>query len=212
MLDQGIIQNSVSPWSSSVWVVPKKLDASGKQKWRVVIDYRKLNEVTVNDKYPLPNISDLLDQLGHCQYFTTLDLASGFHQIEVDPMDVPKTAFSVENGHFEFKRMPFGLKNSPSTFQRVMDHILVGLQNERCLVYMDDIIIYSATIHEHISRLKEVFDRLKTANLKIQPDKCEFLRKEVIYLGHVITKDGVKPNPMKIDCVKNFPHQKTKKK
>lgn len=92
MLDQGIIQHSVSPWSSPVWVVPKKMDASGKQKWRVVIDYRKLNEITVDDKYPLPNISDLLDQLGQCQYFSTLDLASGFHQIEVDPKDVQKTA------------------------------------------------------------------------------------------------------------------------
>ena len=211
MLDQGIIQNSISPWSSPVWVVPKKMDASGKQKWRVVIDYRKLNEITVNDKYPLPNISDLLDQLGQCQYFSTLDLASGFHQIEVDPKDVQKTAFSVENGHYEFLRMPFGLKNSPSTFQRVMDHILVGLQNERCLVYMDDIIIYSATIHEHISRLTGIFTRLRQANLKLQPDKCEFLRKEVVYLGHVITKDGVKPNPAKIECIQKFPQPKNQK-
>ena len=102
MLDQGIIRNSISPWSSPVWVVPKKIDASGKQKWRVVIDYRKLNELTVDDKYPLPNISDLLDQLGKCQYFSTLDLASGFHQIEINPDDIPKTAFSVDNGHYEF--------------------------------------------------------------------------------------------------------------
>jgi hypothetical protein len=143
MLDQGIIQSSVSPWSSPVWVVPKKMDASGKQKYRVVIDYRKLNEICIDDKYPLPNISDLLDQLGQCQYFTTLDLASGFHQIEVDPKDVPKTAFSVENGHYEYLRMPFGLKNAPATFQRVMDNILMGIQNERCAVYMDDIIVYT---------------------------------------------------------------------
>lgn len=205
MLNQGIIRHSVSPWSSPVWVVPKKLDASGKAKWRVVIDYRKVNELTIDDKYPLPNISDLLDQLGKCQYFTTLDLASGFHQIEVDPKDVSKTAFSVENGHYEFVRMPFGLKNAPSTFQRVMDNILLGIQNERCLVYMDDIIVYSPTIHEHISRLTEVFKRLRKANLKIQPDKCEFLRKEVAYLGHLITQDGVKPNPAKVSCIQNFP-------
>lgn len=211
MLNQGIIQPSISPWSSPVWVVPKKIDASGKQKWRVVIDYRKLNELTINDKYPLPNISDLLDQLGKCEYFTTLDLASGFHQIEIDKKDIQKTAFSVENGHYEFVRMPFGLKNAPSTFQRVMDNILLGIQNERCLVYMDDIIIYSPTIHEHISRLTEVFKRLRKANLKIQPDKCEFLRKEVAYLGHLITQDGVKPNPSKIDCIRNFPEPKTQK-
>lgn len=211
MLEQGIIRPSNSPWSSPVWVVPKKLDASGKQKWRVVVDYRKLNELTVDDKYPLPNISDLLDQLGKCQYFTTLDLASGFHQIEIEPKDIPKTAFTVENGHFEFVRMPFGLKNAPSTFQRVMDNILMGIQNERCLVYMDDIIVYSATIHEHIMRLTDVFKRLRKANLKIQPDKCEFLRKEVAYLGHLITKDGVKPNPQKIDCILNFPQPQNQK-
>lgn len=211
MLDQGIIRPSISPWSSPVWVVPKKLDASGKQKWRVVVDYRKLNELTIDDKYPLPNISDLLDQLGKCQYFTTLDLASGFHQIEIDSKDIQKTAFTVENGHFEFVRMPFGLKNAPSTFQRVMDNILLGIQNERCLVYMDDIIIYSPTIHDHMSRLTEVFQRLRKANLKIQPDKCEFLRKEVAYLGHLITKDGVKPNPTKVDAILNFPQPKDQK-
>lgn len=211
MLDQKIIQPSTSPWSAPVWVVPKKMDASGKPKWRVVIDYRKLNEITVDDKYPLPNISDLLDQLGKCQYFTTLDLASGFHQIEIDPQDVPKTAFTVENGHYEFVRMPFGLKNAPSTFQRVMDNILMGIQNERCLVYMDDIIVYSPSVHEHVSRLSEVFKRLRKAHLKIQPDKCEFLRKEVAYLGHVITPEGVKPNPSKVECIKNFPMPKNAK-
>ncbi|XP_050507921.1 uncharacterized protein LOC126885399 [Diabrotica virgifera virgifera] len=211
MVNEGIIRQSTSPWSSSVWVVPKKMDASGEQKWRVVIDYRKLNECTIDDKYPLPNISDLLDQLGKCQYFTTLDLASGFHQIEIDPKDIPKTAFSVENGHYEFTRMPFGLKNAPSTFQRVMDNILLGILNERCLVYMDDIIVYSPTIHDHIFRLTEVFKRLRNANLKIQPDKCEFLRKEVAYLGHLITQDGVKPNPSKVDCIQRFPEPKTPK-
>ena len=110
MLDQGIIRPSISPWSSPVWVVPKKLDASGKEKCRVVVDYRKLNELTIDDKYPLSNISDLLDQLGKCQYFTTFDLASGFHQIEIDSKDIQKTAFTVENGHFEFVRMPFGFE------------------------------------------------------------------------------------------------------
>lgn len=211
MLDQGIIKPSISPWSSPVWIVPKKMDASGKQKWRVVIDFRRLNEVSVDDKYPLPNIADLLDQLGHCQYFTTLDLASGFHQIEVDPKDTEKTAFSVENGHYEFLRMPFGLKNAPSTFQRIMDSILLGIQNERCAVYMDDILIYSRTIHEHLSRLREVFTRLRKANLKIQPDKCEFLKKEVAYLGHLITPDGVKPDPKKVEAVENFPVPKNTK-
>lgn len=205
MLDQKIIQPSNSPWSSPIWVVPKKLDASGKTKWRVVIDYRKLNEKTIDDKYPLPNITDLLDKLGRCQYFTTLDLASGFHQIEMHENDIPKTAFNVENGHYEFRRMPFGLKNAPATFQRLMDNILRGVQNESCLVYLDDIIVFSTSLEEHISRLKGVFDRLRNSNFKIQLEKSEFLKKEVAYLGHIVTPDGVKPNPDKITAIQNYP-------
>lgn len=102
--------------------------------------------------------------------------------------DVQKTAFSTENGHYEFLRMPFGLKNAPSTFQRVMDNILRGIQNEKCLVYLDDIIIFSTSLQEHINRLREVFDRLRKSNFKIQLDKSEFLRKEVAYLGHIVTQ------------------------
>lgn len=211
MLKQGIIQNSTSPWSSPIWIVPKKLDASGKRKWRMVVDYRKLNEKTIDDKYPLPNIADILDKLGRSNYFSTLDLASGFHQIEMEPEDVQKTAFSTENGHYEFKRMPFGLKNAPSTFQRVMDNILRGLQNEICLVYLDDIVIFSTSLQEHITRLRQVFTRLRESNFKIQMDKSEFLKKEVQYLGHVVTTEGVKPNPDKVSAIKKFPIPKTQK-
>lgn len=100
MLEQDIISPSISPWSSPIWVVPKKLDASGQRKWRVVIDYRKLNDVTIGEVYPIPNVNEILDQLGKSQYFTTLDLASGFHQIPINPADAPKTAFSVPQGHF----------------------------------------------------------------------------------------------------------------
>ena len=211
LLEQGIIQPSFSPWSSPVWIVPKKMDASGIQKWRLVIDYRKLNCNTVKDVYPLPNITDLLDQLGKCKYFSTIDLCSGFHQIEVEEEDREKTAFTVENGHWEFSRLPFGLSNSPRTFSRVMDNVLSGLQGEQCLCYMDDIIVYSATLEEHIDRLENVFNRLATSNLKIQPDKCEFLRKEVAYLGHVVTPEGIKPNPAKIEAVVNFPQPRNPK-
>lgn len=209
MLKQRIIQPSNSPWNSPVWIVPKKKDASGKQKWRVVIDYRKLNERTINDKYPIPNITEILDKLGNCNYFTTLDLTSGFHQIEVDPQDVPKTSFSVNNAKYEFLRMPFGLRNAPATFQRVMDNILRGIQNEKCLVYLDDIIVFSTSLQEHIQRLRDVFTRLRKANLKIQLDKSEFLCHSVPYLGHIIGKDGVRPNPDKIEIIKKFPVPKT---
>jgi hypothetical protein len=206
MLDNGIIKPSTSPWSSPVWIVPKKLDASGKQKWRMVIDYRKINEKTIDDRYPLPNITDILDKLGKSQYFTTLDLASGFHQIEMHTNSTEKTAFSVDNGHYEFTRMPFGLKNAPATFQRVMDDILKDLQHRICYVYMDDIIVFSTSLQEHISNLKLIFDRLRKFQLKVQLDKSEFLRKEVEFLGHVVTSDGVKPNPKKM---KKFWQKKT---
>lgn len=181
MLAQGIIKPSDSAWSSPIWVVPKKADASGKQKWRIVVDIRKLNEKTIDDKYPIPNISDVLDKLGKCQYFTTLDLASGFYQVEMDPNDTHKTAFNVEHGHFEFLRMPMGLKNSPSTFQRVMDNVLRGLQNVICLVYLDDIIVFSTSLQEHMVNLEKVFQRLRESNFKIQMDKSE-LDRETTYL------------------------------
>lgn len=205
MLDDGIIQPSMSPWSAPIWVVPKKLDASGQRKWRVVIDYRRLNDITIGDSYPIPNISDILDQLGKSKYFSTLDLASGFHQIKMSPEDATKTAFSVPQGHFEFKRMPFGLKNAPSTFQRLMNTALSGLQGTRCFVYLDDIVIYSFDLETQINNLRKVFHRLRQFNLKLQPEKCEFLRKEVAYLGHIIGEEGVKPNPEKTKAVTEFP-------
>lgn len=209
LLRQGIIRPSRSPWSSPIWVVPKKLDASGQKKWRLVIDYRKLNDKTIDDKYPIPNITEVLDKLGRCNYFTTLDLASGFHQIEVHPRDIPKTAFTVEHGRYEFIRMPFGLKNAPSTFQRVMDNVLRGLIGTVCLVYMDDIIVFSTSLQEHITNLRKVLEALKKYNLKIQLDKSEFLCKEVAFLGHIVTPEGVKPNPEKIHTIKNWPLPKT---
>lgn len=209
MLEQNIIRPSDSAWSSPIWIVPKKADASGKTKWRLVVDFRKVNEKTIDDKYPIPNITDVLDKLGRCQYFTTLDLASGFYQVEMNPSDIHKTAFNVENGHYEFLRMPMGLKNSPSTFQRVMDNVLRDLQNEVCLVYLDDIVVFSTSLQEHIINLEKVFKKLRESNFKIQMDKSEFLKLETEFLGHVICKDGVKPNPNKINAIENYPLPKT---
>lgn len=185
MLESGIIKPSNSPYSAPIWIVPKKDDASGLKKWRIVVDYRKLNEKTVDDRFPIPNIEEILDKLGRCMYFTTLDLAKGFHQVEIDERDTHKTAFSVEGGHFEFLRMPFGLKTAPATFQRLMNNILGDLVNKVCLVYLDDIIIYSTSLQEHLISLRQVLDRLANANLKIQIDKCEFLKRETTFLGHV---------------------------
>lgn len=205
MLEQGIVRHSESPWNAPIWIVPKKSDASGVQKFRMVIDYRGLNEVTIEDKYPLPQISDLLDRLGKCSYFSVIDLKSGFHQISMNEDSIAKTAFSTPTRHLEFLRLPFGLKNSPSTFQRMMDNVLRGIANEYACVYLDDIIIFSKSLAEHIQRLEEVFKRLRKANLKIQLDKTEFLRKEIAYLGHVVTAEGVKPNPDKIQAILKYP-------
>lgn len=124
MLEQNIIEPSSSPWSSPIWVVPKKLDSQGQRKWRIVIDYRKLNDITIGETYPILQIFEILDQLGSRKYFSTLDLISGFHQILIKPEDAPKRAFSVPQGQFQFNRMPLGLKNAPSTFQKLMNTCL----------------------------------------------------------------------------------------
>jgi hypothetical protein len=211
LLAQGIIQPSSSPWSSPLWVVPKKPDSDGSPRWRVVIDYRKLNDVTVGDSFPIPNVVDILDQLSHAKYFSTLDLASGFHQIKVHPRDQPKTAFSTPTGHYEFTRMPFGLKNAPSTFQRLMNNVLTGLQGTQCFVYLDDIVIYASSLRDHELKLRNIFKRLSESNLKLQLNKCQFLRKEVLYLGHIISEQGVKPNPEKVKAIVEFPVPKNDK-
>ena len=211
LLTQNIIRHSHSPWSAPVWLVPKKPDASGQKKWRLVVDFRKLNEKTIKDKYPMPIINDVLDRIGKAKYFSILDLASGYHQIEMDKRDIQKTAFSAEGGHFEFVRMPFGLTNAPATFQRVMDSLFGDLVGVYCLVYMDDIIVFSGSLQEHIQHLGNIFQRILTANLKLQIDKSDFLRKEIEYLGHVVTQEGVKPNPLKIEAIKKFPLPKTQK-
>lgn len=209
MLKDNVIKKSFSPWSAPVHLVPKKIDSSGKQKWRMVIDYRRLNDITVDDKYPLPNINDLFDMLGDSMYFTTLDLASGYHQLEVEEEDRAKTAFSTPSGHYEFNRMPFGLKTAPATFQRAMDNVLRGLQGIHCLVYLDDVIIFSKSLQEHAEKLRAVFERFRETNLKVQLDKSHFLRKEVLYLGHTITEKGLKPNTDKIDAILKYPIPQT---
>lgn len=203
--EDNIITPSKSPWNAPLLVVPKKPDENGVVKYRVCVDFRKLNQISTGDAYPLPNITEILDQLGKSKYYTTLDLAQGYHQVKMHPDHCNKTAFSTDKGHFEFLRVPFGLKGAPATFQRLMNSVLTGLNGIKAFVYLDDIIIYALDLEDHSRKLKEVFDRLREANLKLQPSKCSFMRKEVNYLGHVITDKGVRPNPQKIDCVVKFP-------
>lgn len=209
MLRDGIITPSTSPWNSPILVIPKKADASGKKKWRIVVDFRKLNDVTVGDSFPIPVISEILDALGKSKYFSTIDCASGFHQVPVRKEDQPKTAFSTREGHFQYRRMPFGLKGAPATFQRLMTTVLSGIQGIKCLVYLDDVVVFGENLSTHNERLREVLNRMRKYNMKLQPDKCEFLRKEVCYLGHVIGHTGVRPDEKRIEAVRNFPEPKT---
>jgi hypothetical protein len=204
-----IIQPSESPWNAPLLVVPKKPDAEGNQQYRVCVDFRRLNQLTIGDAYPIPRIDEILDQLGRSRYFSTLDLASGYHQVPIKPEDREKTGFSTDKGHFEFIKMPFGLCGAPSTFQRLMNTVLTGINGTKAFVYLDDIIIYAADLKEHEYKLREVFSRLQKFNLQLQPAKCQFLRKEVIYLGHLITEKGVMPDPEKIRCVRDFPAPRT---
>lgn len=208
LLKQNIIKTSDSAWNAPIWIVPKKIDASGKQKWRIVVDYRKLNEVTIPDRYPIPNMDDIFDSLANAKVFTTLDLAQGFHQIPIKPEDRPKTAFSTHKGHFEFNKMPFGLINAPATFQRIMNNILNGILGNECFVYLDDIIIFSNSFESHLPKLRNVFNRLRENQLFIQPDKSEFIHGQLPYLGFIISQNGIKPNPAKVDSIRNFPEPK----
>lgn len=209
MLKNDIIVHSKSPWNSPLLVVPKKPGPDGEKRWRVVVDFRKLNQITIKDAFPLPRIEEILDQLGHSRYFSTLDLASGYHQVLVNKNDREKTAFSTGLGHFEFKRMPFGLTGAPATFQRIMNFILTGLQGIDCFVYIDDIVIYGKSLEQHNDRLSRVLSQIRKHNLKLQTEKCNFLCREVVYLGHKCSNEGALPDPRKIECVKNFPVPKT---
>jgi hypothetical protein len=158
MMDNDIIEPSKSPWNSPLLLVRKKLDSSNIEKFRVVVDFRALNEVTVMEYHPLPNITEILDQLGQSQLFSVIDLASGFYQIKLTKESRECTAFSTLQGHWQFKRLVMGLKTSPATFQRLMNNVLAGIIGIKCLVYLDDIIIYGKNLSDHNKKLREVFE------------------------------------------------------
>lgn len=204
LLDLNVISHSKSSFNSPVWVVPKKEDNDGNRQWRIVIDYRALNKITIPDRYPLPNIADIIDQLGKAKFFSVLDLVSGFHQIELKPEDRHKTAFTVEGSLYEFNRLPFGLINSAPAFQRIMTMVLGGLVGEICFVYIDDIVVYGRNLLEHNRNLELVLARLNFHKLKVKSSKCHFLQKEIRYLGYIISAEGVKMDPKKIEAIRNF--------
>lgn len=207
LLNNSIIRESSSPYASPIVLVRKKDNSL-----RLCVDYRKLNSKTQRDAYPLPRLEESFDALCGAKYFSTMDLTSGYNQVAVDENDVEKTAFTTPMGLYEYLRMPFGLCNAPATFQRLMQHCFRDEIFNILLVFLDDIIVYSEDIPEHVKRLETVFRIIREHGLKLKMSKCKFFQSEVRYLGHVISSKGIKTDPEKISAVQNFEKPSTVKK
>ena len=204
MLAGGQIEPSDSPWASPVVLVTKK-DGST----RFCVDYRRLNSLTVKDAYPLPRIDDSLRLLGNQQWFSTMDLASGYWQVAMSPDAQKKAAFVTNEGLFQFRVMPFGLCNAPATFERLMDRVLCGMRWSRCLVYLDDVISFGKSVPDAIWRLEEVLARLSDFGLQLKAKKCTFMQTEVGFLGHIVGRSGLACDPNKLSAVRDW-HEPTK--
>jgi hypothetical protein len=205
MQRHGVIEESDSPWSSPIVLARKK-----NGEIHFCVDYRKLNDVRKKDCFSLPRIDETLDTLAGAKWFSTLDLKSGYWQVDVHPDDKEKTAFSTGQGLWQFTVMPFGLCNAPATFERLMETVLRGLTYDSCLVYLDDVIVIGSTFQGHLLNLRKVFERFREARLKLNPEKCQLLQKKVKYLGHVVSPEGISTDPKKLKAVREWPTPKDK--
>uniref|UniRef100_A0A0A9W4W3 RNA-directed DNA polymerase n=1 Tax=Lygus hesperus TaxID=30085 RepID=A0A0A9W4W3_LYGHE len=204
---EGVIRKGTGAWQSPSLLVPKKTLVDGKTvlSWRMVIDFRKLNKITRPEFFPLPRVHECIDQMAGSEFFTTLDLKSGYHQVPVREEDIEKTGFSTHNGSWVFQRMPFGLSNAPATFQKMAAQLIQSLGSQRALAFLDDIVLFHQTWQKQLNDLSELLQLLRRHNLKLQLTKCHFLQKEVTYLGHRISTAGIQPDLRKIEAVRDFP-------
>ncbi|KAG7583880.1 Ribonuclease H-like superfamily [Arabidopsis suecica] len=203
LLDEGFIRPSSSPWGAPVLFVKKK-DGS----FRLCIDYRGLNKIMVKNKYPLPRIDELLDQLGGAKWFSKIDLASGYHQIPIEPSDIRKTAFRTRYGNYEFVVMPFGLTNAPATFMKMMNSVFREFLDEFVIIFIDDILVYSKDWKTHQNHLSAVLERLREQKLFTKLSKCSFWQRSIGFLGHIVSEQGVSVDPEKIKSIRDWPRPK----
>lgn len=199
-----MIQESTSPFSSPI-ILGKKKDGT----WKICVDYRKLNDVTVKNKYPIPLIDELLDELKGACVFTKLDLRSGYHHIIVAEEDIYNTAFRTHRGLYEFKVMPFGLTNAPASFQALMNNVFKDQLRKSVLVFLNDILVYSQTFEAHLKHLEEVLQKMLEHQVFAKMSKCMFRQKQLEYLGHIISDQGVSTDPEKVTAMKEWPIPKT---
>ena len=187
---------SVSPWGAPVLLVKKKYGSM-----RMCIDYRQINKVTIKNKYPLLRIDDLMDQLQGASVFSKIDLRSGYHQIQVRKEDIPKTAFRTRYGHYEYLVMPFGVTNAPTVFMDYMNRIFHEFLDKFVVVFIDDILIYSKSTEEHSEHLRIVLQILKERKLFAKLSKCEFWLSQIQFLGHIVSSEGIRVDPSKVEAV-----------
>ena len=204
LLEAGVIRESESPYSSPIVVVKKK-----NGDVRLCVDYRKLNALTIRDAYALPNLEETFSALAGSKWFSVMDLKSGYYQIEMEERDKPKTAFVCPLGFYEFNRMPQGITNAPSTFQRLMERCMGSLNLKEVLVFLDDVIVFSSTLEEHETRLLHVLQQLREYGLKLSPTKCRFFQSSVRYLGHIVSSKGVQTDPEKVSALRTWPVPQT---
>jgi hypothetical protein len=212
LLVKGLIEPSMSLWAPSLVLVKKKqLDKEGAAQYRVCIDYRPLNAVTVKDSYPTRKCEACLDSLLGSRWYCSMDLMSGYHQVEMEAKDKEKTAFHTEDGLYQWRVMSMGLANSSATFNRVLEQILAGIPPEMCVIYIDDILVHAPSCGEMFERLRVVLERIKSAGLKFKTSKCALFQKEVLFLGHHVSVEGVKPDPGKTGVIRGWARPKCAK-